>query len=58
MYDKDYVQAGASIGGVAKLFVDLGNQAQNNDKDVDEIKRKSKSKMKDKSLHKENEMEL
>ncbi|WP_163581330.1 MobQ family relaxase [Gracilibacillus saliphilus] len=58
LYDKEFVEATASIGGVAKLFGDLGNQSQNNDKDVDEIKRKSKSKMKGKTLHKENEMEL
>ncbi|MFC4559378.1 hypothetical protein ACFO3D_14365 [Virgibacillus kekensis] len=58
LYDKEFVQAGANIGGIAKLFDNLGNQSHDRDKDYDKIKRKSKSKMKERTLGKNNELEM
>lgn len=58
LYDKEFTPTGAM--GIAKLFSNLSNLASGNDKqhDTDEMRRKRKSKMREKSLQKDIELEL
>jgi MobA/MobL family len=60
LYDKEFTPSGMGAMGIAKLFGNLTEQAQSNDKqqDIDEQRRKRKSKFKEKTLSKDKELEM